>query len=1060
VTAPGHAGSLGVAEADAGGGELGRLAERQRQVEALLAISSTVVSTLDPTEALRRICAELARLFRADTVSAHLLDPSSDTLLPTAAYHVPKAYLAVLGAMGLPLREQGFHLALWRDRRPVWTDDVAADPRFGHEVFRQFPHQSGLMIPLVIDDEVAGGFYAVWWHERRRLTAEDVILAEQVAAQVGFFLRNTRLFRQTERDRQRLEALQDVSRRLLGAHDTDQILTLITEESRRLLGADAAGLRLVEGDELVLRARTEGPAAAAVMARPRLKVGESLSGIVVCSGAPLVIEDVVDDARLDPGHRRGAASVGLHGFLGVPLRARGDVTGVLNLYTRSRRRFLPDEVALLSALADQASLALDKGALLEEAERGRQLVERLYTVGIAMQRSWERADRLGAFVRGAHEIVGFDRVNVFLVTPDGAELELATTEDGRAPALRLPLAPGAGPFFDAAHGRRPVVVLDDGTLAAARPLDADFQGHPHLRTRRFVVVPLVVGERVIGVASADNKPSRRPIAASHVEPFSLLCQQLATALEEARHYAESRAREQEATLLYRLTREVTSSLEPDRVLDLVTATTVEALRGDACAIFVPDPARTGLVYLRGRRFDPRLMDSLVLRPGEGVVGRAFEERRPFWTRDCLADTAREYGPATLAFLDEPGRPRAILAAPMISRGQVHGVLAVHGFRPRDFTADEMRLLSALADHAAIAMENARLFEEAQTQKSRLTSIFDSTSDGMMLVDRHGEVVAANRRAGELLGAGPAAVAGSRLVDLLTAQVPDADELARAAGPLFALLAAPEPGGEGDLELRTTGQILHWVGRATRAGADGPGLTLTFHDVTHEREVSRMKSDFVSFVTHQLRTPLAGIRWMLELSAQGTGLPADTAGYIQDAREAAERLIGLVNDLLDIARLESGKLAVEPAEVDVASLTRDVLAELDPLVRERGHALALHAGAGATALADVQLLRQVVLNLVGNAVKYTPAGGRIDVRIEAVPGHLRWQVTDTGIGIPREAQRRLFEKFFRADNAVTVETEGTGLGLYLIKLIVERLRGRVWCESEEGQGSTFGFEVPR
>jgi len=223
----------------------------------------------------------------------------------------------------------------------------------------------------------------------------------------------------------------------------------------------------------------------------------------------------------------------------------------------------------------------------------------------------------------------------------------------------------------------------------------------------------------------------------------------------------------------------------------------------------------------------------------------------------------------------------------------------------------------------------------------------------------------------------------------------------------------------------------------------------------------MKTDFVSFVTHQLRTPLSGIRWMLELAAQAPEMAGEAGSYVEDARAAAERLIALVNDLLDISRLESGKMSVALQPTSLAKLTQGVLDDLAPVIREKGHRLSVTGDEDtAEVLADPQLLRQVILNLTSNAIKYTPAGGVISIALGREAGPTaRWAVTDRGIGIPEGSRARLFEKFYRADNAHTVETEGTGLGLYLVRLIIERLDGQVWCESEEGRGSTFIFTLP-
>ena len=864
------------------------LGDRLAESETLAAIAAAVSSTLDTREALRTISRALARLLGAETAAAYLLDPATGELVPTAAYHVPKEHLATLATTGLPLREQGFYLPLWGERRPVWSDDVARDPRFTHELFRAFAHQSGLLLPLVLDEEVVGAFYLVWWTARRTFSEPELQLLTRVTAQVGLLLRNARLWEQAERNQHRLEVLNEVSRRLAAVHEPEEVLSLIVNEAARLVSAEAAGLRLVEGDDLVVGARTES--AAALMTRPRIKTTESLSGRVVSTGTPVVVEDLSQDTVYDPAHKRGAVEHGYRGFIGVPLKSRDRILGTLNVYTKGARHFLPDEIALLAALADQASTAIEKARLFRETEESQQLLARLYQAAIAMQTSWDRDDRLTAFVKAAHEIVGFDRVRVHLTAPDASILELVKSL-GEEPDLafaRLPLSPASGPFYEVVQTRRPIAVLSDDDLARVAPIGVEYRTHPIFRSTRFVVAPLVVGERVIGVVSADNKPSRRPISASSIEPFSLLCQDL-----------------------------------------------------------------------------------------------------------------------------------------------------------------------------AIALENARLFEETQTQRVRLAEIFDSTSDGIVLVSSAGEIQAVNRRAGELLGFDAEEAVGVGLRELLAgyrSSVPDYDH---AFAALHVLLEDPDRAGEGDLELRRMGRIVHWTGQPTKDAAGRTlGLTLTLRDVTQERQVAQMKTDFVSFVTHQLRTPLAGIKWMLELAQQAPALSDEPASYVQDARQAAERLIGLVNDLLDVSRLESGKLKIAPQAIDVGELTRSVLDDLVTLVREKGHRLSVEgADSVPTVTADPQLLRQVVLNLTSNAIKYTPPGGAVVIRMELENGAVRWAIEDSGIGIPRASQARLFEKFFRADNVQMVETEGTGLGLYIVRLILEKFSGQVWCESEEGKGSTFIFTLP-
>jgi two-component system phosphate regulon sensor histidine kinase PhoR len=357
-------------------------------------------------------------------------------------------------------------------------------------------------------------------------------------------------------------------------------------------------------------------------------------------------------------------------------------------------------------------------------------------------------------------------------------------------------------------------------------------------------------------------------------------------------------------------------------------------------------------------------------------------------------------------------------------------------------------------------ERERAHAALREREARIRSILESTSDGFVFLGRDGRIKSANRRAAALIPLGDAWRAEGDLAAVLAKT--DVPPAAREAviRTIHAFTATGEAAGEGDLELGAGRRVLHWDAQAARdeTGASA-GLTFTLRDVTQEREVSQMKSDFVAFVTHQLRTPLSGIKWLLELAAD-TPDAGEMRAYIQDAREANERLVGLVNDLLDISRLESGRLTVSPQPLHVGTITESVLQELDPLIKDKGHRLSLSGFEEVPpVVADPQLVRQVILNLLSNAIKYTPPRGEIALQVGQENGCIRWVVRDTGIGIPQDALPRLFEKFYRANNVHKVETEGTGLGLYLVRLIVERCGGEIWCESEEGRGATFQFTVP-
>jgi signal transduction histidine kinase len=405
---------------------------------------------------------------------------------------------------------------------------------------------------------------------------------------------------------------------------------------------------------------------------------------------------------------------------------------------------------------------------------------------------------------------------------------------------------------------------------------------------------------------------------------------------------------------------------------------------------------------------------------------------------------------------------AAICVPMIRGGELIGVLGVHesGSMSREFTQAEARLLSLFADNAASAIFNARLMEALQNSKERFRIAAECASDIVydwnLMTDRVEYFGSAFNRARTRAAILPA----TRKEYWDSVHPEDRDRVGKILGDHL------EKGTPFSVDYRILDENGSYIIITDRATAirnpQGVPVRLigAVSNITERKQAEQMKSDFVSFVTHQLRTPLSGLKWMLELVMDSMDSPEDMRSFVQDAQTSNERLIGLVNDLLDLSRLEHGKLQINLQDIDLEDLTWGVIEELRPLMLEKKQSLDFHAAENLPLpLADSQLLRQVILNLASNAMKYTPEGGEMKIHLHKDEAFVHWEIQDTGIGIPRAALGMLFEKFYRAGNARGIETEGTGLGLYLVRLIVEKLGGSVGCESEEGIGSTFKFSLP-
>ncbi|MCL4863233.1 MAG: PAS domain-containing protein [Caldilineaceae bacterium] len=409
----------------------------------------------------------------------------------------------------------------------------------------------------------------------------------------------------------------------------------------------------------------------------------------------------------------------------------------------------------------------------------------------------------------------------------------------------------------------------------------------------------------------------------------------------------------------------------------------------------------------------------------------------------------------------------IVGLPLTYEDELLGVIYL--FRTEyAFTQLDWQFLQGFADQAAIAVRNARLYHQLETERSRLETIIENSAHGIMILSADRRVLVINQALAAMLGITPEEAIDKPCHEILVMSNVQGHDLCQAE-EVSAFASGEGLHAEGDLSRPGGGRLAVSVTYTPLVDDEGApvNLVVNVHDITRFREEEEMKSTFASIISHELKTPVALIKGYAQtLARPDAEWDADTARQsLEIIEEEADRLEALINNLLDASRIQAGGLRLDFDDVDLHGLARKVAdayrtqTQAHQIELDFPHPLALVRG-------DEERLRQVLTNLVGNAIKYSPAGGVIriggwnETHADTPPARrVVLYVADQGIGIPQQELDKVFERFYRVDSTLRRSTTGSGLGLYLSKAIVEAHGGQIWVHSEAGKGTTFFIGLP-
>jgi len=529
--------------------------------------------------------------------------------------------------------------------------------------------------------------------------------------------------------------------------------------------------------------------------------------------------------------------------------------------------------------------------------------------------------------------------------------------------------------------------------------------------------------------------------------------------------AELLRRTRELSALLAVAEVAAQSLDTQKILSDTLDKSLQVLGFKLGYIRILDSEAGGLVVrvARGLSSSEFIANTIPLdSPRRSVSKIVFETREPYICSDVRKDRSFRHG-----FMAQEGLKSAAFV-PIMSKYRVLGLMMVGSTKFHKFSRGQINLLHAFGSHLGSALENAQLYDEVSKGKNYIENLVDNAGDVIISTNVEDRILSWNRGAEVILGYGKKEITGKPLSILLPPE--RAHELAE-------MRAKVEISGAlRDIEVRSKRKdgVMIYLSLSVSPIRDVEGRIIGFlrvaKDITEKKryerrlkELDKMKSDFVSNVSHELRTPLTAIKGSVDNMLDGlTGsLNEKQVRYLARIKSNTDRLSRLINDLLDLSRIESGRVEVRPTTVPLAALAEEVAEHLKALAAEKRIQIEVPSpDLSLTVWADRDKVTQILMNLIGNAVKFTPQEGRVTVAMEKNGiEDVRISVADTGPGILPEETNKIFVKFYQVANIDKQRPKGSGMGLAISKALVEMHGGKIWVESEMGRGSTFYFTLP-
>ncbi len=1063
--------------------------ERAGQLQALNAVAGTLTSSLKRDELVGSLLDRMKTVIPYDTSILWLREESDMLVAEARGFNDDEERKG----LSVAVEDSALLNEMISTGQAISVGDVSADSRFPSLLEQN--RFSWLGVPLIAKGQVIG-VVAVEKTEPHYYSSDMVQLATTFASQAAVAIDNANLFeeslrRAAELDErsQRLALLNEFSSKLGGSLNSDQALTLTANQLLRAMNADRAMVMVLD--------QTNKAFLVAVLpdesGRPPIYRSLPASAMLAHLRETLSVftaEDVHQEENL--------ASLAefmedMSSLLVLPIPSSNNLYAIA-VQSREPRRFSSTEIELARTMGNQASIALENAELyqstLATAERLVILNEASYEVGSSLNSE--------DIYRSIHEAVGkLMPVDAFVIMLDNEstqQLDGVYVVDMGQRITDVHLPYGQGLSGRVIESGQPILTLDSSEAEASGGVTIGEKGTPH----SIITVPMTSGGKVIGALSAQSYQFNA-YTESDQQILGTLANQATVAVQNARLFNETQQlastlelrvvertaeleREQRSTeTLLRILTEVSASLDLDRALSRTLGLLNEAIGAEQGTIMLVHPEDNMLHYRAGYGYltqshdnSAHMAETVKLKIGEGLAGWVVKHRQPVMVEDLYQDSRWVISPGSQDH-------RSAVAAPLIVGEDVIGSIMVFHRGVGFFSEDVLEMVKAIGNQVAIAINNAQLYElirdqaerlgsmlrQQQMEASRQTAILEAVADGVLVTDPANQITFVNASAESILNLSSAQLVDKPLEDF-------AGLFGKSTQTWIQTVHEwSENPGEQKVGETYAEQISMETGRVVLVHLapviwhnEFLGTVSIFRDITHEVEVDRLKSEFVATVSHELRTPMTSIRGYVDVLLMGAAgaITESQAHFLDIVKSNTERLNILVNDLLDISRIEAGRVTLSLQSVDLHEVADEIVAEVQRRSQEENKPMKVVIkvkGALPRVMADPERIRQIMGNIVDNAYNYTPSEGNISIALHKENGAVQVDVKDSGIGVSIEQQDRVFERFFRGEDPLVLATPGTGLGLPIVKQLVEMHHGEIWMKSTgiPGEGSTFSFTVP-